>query len=116
MDTKIFDYSLAYNVEFGLTKEERLLYKESAMTHAMVFTGVHLDKDGKPVRWRVENSWSDTSGDKGFWVMSDDWFSSFVYQLVLEKSDVPRKLVDLLDTEPIVLPAYDPMGALASPQ
>ncbi|GAN07048.1 bleomycin hydrolase [Mucor ambiguus] len=116
MDTKIFDYSLAYNVEFGLTKEERLLYKESAMTHAMVFTGVHLDKDGKPVRWRVENSWSDTSGDKGFWVMTDDWFSSFVYQLVLEKSDVPRKLVNLLDTDPIVLPAYDPMGALASPQ
>jgi bleomycin hydrolase len=82
MDTKIYDYSLAYNVEFGLTKEERLLYKESMMTHAMVFTGVHLDKDGKPVRWRVENSWgAETTGDKGFWVMSDDWFSSFVYQV-----------------------------------
>ncbi|KAI8640895.1 peptidase C1B, bleomycin hydrolase [Parasitella parasitica] len=117
MDTKIYDYSLAYNVEFGLTKEERLLYKESMMTHAMVFTGVHLDKEGKPVRWRVENSWgADTTGDKGFWVMSDDWFSSFVYQLVLEKSDVPRKLTNLLDTTPIVLPAYDPMGALASSQ
>ncbi|CAO3643857.1 unnamed protein product [Mucor hiemalis] len=116
MDLKIYDYSLAFNVEFNLTKEERLLYKESMMTHAMVFTGVHLDEDGKPVRWRVENSWgADSNGDKGFWVMSDDWFSSFVYQVVLEKGDVPKKLVALLDTEPIVLPAYDPMGALACP-
>jgi bleomycin hydrolase len=84
MDTNIYDYALAFNVEFKLTKEERLLYKESMMTHAMVFTGVHLDKDGKPVRWRVENSWgADTNGDKGFWVMTDDWFSSFVYQVSL---------------------------------
>ncbi|KAI9357500.1 peptidase C1B, bleomycin hydrolase [Pilaira anomala] len=116
MDTKIYDYGLAFNVEFNLTKEERLLYKESLMTHAMVFTGVHLDKDGHPVRWRVENSWgAETNGDKGFWVMSDDWFSSFVYQIVLEKNDIPKKLVALLDTKPIVLPAYDPMGALACP-
>lgn len=82
MDLDIYDYSLAFNVEFNLTKEERLLYKESMMTHAMVFTGVHLDKDGNPVRWRVENSWgADTNGDQGFWVMSDEWFSSFVYQV-----------------------------------
>ncbi|KAI9486466.1 MAG: peptidase C1B, bleomycin hydrolase [Benjaminiella poitrasii] len=117
MDTKIYDYNLAFNIEFKMTKEERLLYKESLMTHAMVFTGVHLDKNGNPVRWRVENSWgADTTGDKGFWVMSDEWFSSFVYQIVLNKSDVPRRLIDLLDTEPTVLPAYDPMGALACPK
>ncbi|KAI8384177.1 peptidase C1B, bleomycin hydrolase [Blakeslea trispora] len=115
MDLDIFEYSLAYNVDFKLSKKNRLLYKESLMTHAMVFTGVHLDDQGKPVRWRVENSWSDSSGEKGFWVMSDAWFSEFVFQLVLEKSDVPRKLVSVLDNEVVVLPAYDPMGALASP-
>ncbi|KAG1457880.1 hypothetical protein G6F56_006517 [Rhizopus delemar] len=116
MDTKIYDYELAFNVKFNLTKEERLLYKESLMTHAMVFTGVHLDKDGNPLRWRVENSWgADTTGDKGFWVMTDEWFSNFVYQIVLEKNDIPRKLTSLLDGEPTVLPAYDPMGALACP-
>lgn len=114
MDTKVFDYKLTFNVEFNLSKAQRLLYGESAMTHAMVFTGVHLDKDGAPIRWRVENSWSDTSGEKGFWIMTDEWFSEFVYQVVLEKRAVPKKLVDLLDEKPIVLPAYDPMGALAS--
>lgn len=81
MDLDIYDYGLGFNVDFKLTKEDRLLYKESLMTHAMVFTGVHLDANGKPVRWRVENSWSDTTGDKGFWVMSDEWFSAFVYQV-----------------------------------
>lgn len=116
MDTKVFDYKLTFNVDFNLTKAQRLLYGESAMTHAMMFTGVHLDKNGNPVRWRVENSWSETSGEKGFWIMSDEWFSEFVYQVVLEKAVVPKKLVDLLDEKPVVLPAYDPMGALACPK
>jgi bleomycin hydrolase len=81
MDTDIFNYDLAFSTRFNMTKEQRLLYKESLMTHAMVFTGVHLDSDGSPVRWRVENSWGGDSGDKGFWVMSDAWFSEFVYQV-----------------------------------
>lgn len=45
--------------------------------------------------------------------MSDDWFSDWVYQIVLEKNDTPKELVDVLDQSPIVLPAWDPMGALA---
>lgn len=112
MDLNIFDYELAYDVTFGMTKAERLLTGESLMTHAMVFTGVHI-KDGKPVKYRVANSWGNSGAvGEGFWTMSDDWFSEFVYQIVLEKDDVPKKLVDVLKQEPHVLPAYDPMGAL----
>jgi bleomycin hydrolase len=44
------------------------------MTHAMVLTAVHLDKDSKSVRWRVENSWSNTAGTDGYFVMTDKWF------------------------------------------
>ncbi|KAI8067496.1 peptidase C1-like family-domain-containing protein [Gongronella butleri] len=56
------DYELAFDVKFDMSKADRILYGESAMTHAMVFTGVHLDENGKPVKWRVENSWGSDNG------------------------------------------------------
>ncbi|KAI8059654.1 peptidase C1B, bleomycin hydrolase [Gongronella butleri] len=113
MDLSLLDYELAFDVKFDMSKADRILYGESAMTHAMVFTGVHLDENGKPVKWRVENSWGSDNGDAGYYVMDDAWFSEFVYQVVLNKKDVPKDLVKILDTQPVVLPAYDPMGALA---
>ena len=82
------------------------------MTHAMVFTGVHLE-DGKPIRWRVENSWGQDRGDEGYFVMSNDWFHEWVYQIVVEKGDVEKEVLDVLNQEPIVLTAWDPLGSLA---
>src|SRR5690554_4621802 len=113
LDPKLFQYDLAFNVSFNMTKTERLIHGESLMTHAMVFTGVHLDENDKPVRWRVENSWGEVGGDKGYLTMSDAWFSEFVYQVVLEKAIVPQQYLDVLEQEAHVLPAFDPMGALA---
>ncbi|KAF9105360.1 hypothetical protein BGX29_000133 [Mortierella sp. GBA35] len=113
LDPKLFQYDLAFNIKFNMTKAERLIHGESLMTHAMVFTGVHLDENGKPVRWRVENSWGDVGGDKGYLTMSDAWFSEFVYQVVVEKAITPQKYLDVLEQDVHVLPAYDPMGALA---
>ncbi|CAG8478867.1 10086_t:CDS:2 [Ambispora gerdemannii] len=112
LDNKVYDFELAFNIKFGLNKEQRLRYCESLMTHAMVFTGVHLEHD-KPIRWRVENSWGEDRGQKGYFVMSDDWFSEWVYQIVMEKNDAPKELVAVLDQDPITLPAWDPMGSLA---
>ncbi|KAG0043045.1 hypothetical protein BGZ83_011894 [Gryganskiella cystojenkinii] len=113
LDPKVFQYDLAFNVSFNMTKAERLIHGESLMTHAMVFTGVHLDENNKPVRWRVENSWGDVGGDKGYVTMSDAWFTEFVYQVVLEKEITPQKYLDVLEEPVHVLPAFDPMGALA---
>lgn len=123
MDTRLFDYELGFNVTLGMSKGERLMTRESAMTHAMVLTAVHLeaaDSEAKskgraesPVRWRVENSWSDAAGDKGYFVMSDEWFTEFVYQVVVDPSFVSRETRDVLKQEPKILPLWDPMGALA---
>lgn len=73
MDTDLVDYELGFNVKLGMSKAQRLITGESAMTHAMVLTAVYLDKDGNSVRWRVENSWSETAGTAGYFVMSDKW-------------------------------------------
>jgi bleomycin hydrolase len=113
MDTELFDMELGFNVSFNLSKAERLLTGESQMTHAMVLTAVHLDKDGKPVRWRVENSWSDLAGDHGYFVMSDKWMDEFCYQAVVDPSVVHKDVRDVLKQEALRLPLWDPMGALA---
>lgn len=69
----------AFNISLSLTKTQRLQTNESAMTHAMVISGVHVDeKTGRPVRFKVENSWGDESCYKGFMVMSENWFDEYV--------------------------------------
>jgi len=112
MDVDLYDYELAFNVSLGMSKAERLRSGESAMTHAMVLTAVHVE-NGKSVRWRVENSWSDSVGDKGYFVMSDAWMDEFVYQVIVDPSFVSDDVRKVLKQQPKVLPLWDPMGALA---
>jgi bleomycin hydrolase len=65
----------AFDISLSLSKADRLRTNDSAMTHAMVISGVHIDpQSGKPVRYKVENSWGENSGEKGFFVMTDRWF------------------------------------------
>ncbi|KLO19561.1 peptidase C1B, bleomycin hydrolase [Schizopora paradoxa] len=114
MDTALHQFENAFDVSFGLTKAQRLQVNESQMTHAMVISGVHLDTSGKPVRYKVENSWGPDVGDKGYFVMSDAWFEQFVYQVVVPRTLAPKELVKVFDQgEKTVLPPWDPMGSLA---
>ncbi|KAI1764925.1 peptidase C1B, bleomycin hydrolase [Hypoxylon sp. FL1150] len=116
MDLDLYDYELGFNVGlYGpkLDKAARLRVGESAMTHAMVLTAVHVDADGNTVRWRVQNSWGPEQGAKGWFVMSDGWMDQFVYQAVVDPRFLAKKVRDVLGKEPVVLPLWDPMGALA---
>jgi len=114
MDTALFEYENAFDIKLGLSKADRLQICESAMTHAMVISGVHLDTAGQPVRYKVENSWGETAGKEGYFVMTDAWFDEFVYQVVVPKALAPKDLVAVFESgDKIVLPAWDPMGALA---
>eukprot|EP01083_Nonionella_stella_P020707 57449_1 len=113
MDLNNFDYELLLGINFKMNKAERLEYGESLMTHAMVFTAVDLDENGKSIKWRVENSWGDKRGHKGYCLMTDAWFDEYNYQLAVPKSKLTKDLLDVLEQEPTVLPAWDPMGSLA---
>lgn len=114
LDVDLYDYQSVYGVGFKANKAERVEYGHSLMTHAMVFTGVDLADDGTPRKWRVENSWGDKIGDKGYLVMSDRWFDEYMYEVVVDKRYVPAELLPLLEGDPVVLPPWDPMGALAA--
>ena len=109
----VYDYGLVYGADFELDKAGRLDYGHSRMTHAMVFTGVDIDDAGNPVKWRVENSGGTRNGDKGYLAMSDRWFDEYLYEIVVHRKYVSPELLKIRDTEPIVLPPWDPMGALA---
>ena len=111
-DTGLYDLPLVYDTGFDLDKAARLAYHESAMTHAMLFTGVDV-LDGETRRWRVENSWGSDRGQDGFYTMTDSWFGQYVFEIAARRSVLPAELQGALDGEPIVLPAWDPMGALA---
>jgi len=113
MDTKLYDMETAFGTKIGMSKAQRLMTGDSAMTHAMTLTAVQLDEAGKSIRWRVENSWSDTAGTKGYFLMSDQWFSEHVFQVVADRKYIPKHLLKVLDQTPIELPAWDPMGSLA---
>ncbi|KAJ2894530.1 putative bleomycin hydrolase protein [Zalerion maritima] len=114
MDLDLIDYELGFNISLmGMDKAARLQTGESQMTHAMVLTAVHVDGEGRSVRWRVQNSWGTTAGDKGWFVMSDRWMDEFVYQAVVDPKFLAKEVQDVLKKDPIVLPLWDPMGSLA---
>ncbi len=115
MDTALFDFDLVYGRDdsTSLDKAGRLMYGQSLMTHAMVFTGVDLDEKKRPRKWRVENSWSDKPGDKGFFQMSDPWFDEYNFEVVVRRGYVPKISLEALKRDPVVLPPWDPMGSLA---
>ena len=94
-----------------ISKADALDYGLSAMNHAMVITGVNLD-GGKPNRWRIENSWGDKNGEKGYYICSDSWFDQYVYQAAVEREYL-GELAALYAQEPVALEPWDPMGTLA---
>lgn len=106
------DYQGAFGLDIAFDKADMLDFRGSAMNHAMLITGVDL-KDDKPVSWKIENSWGDKNGDKGYYYMSESWFSHFVYQAVVSSHYLNEAEKKAAAAEPTHLPPWDPMGTLA---
>ena len=111
-DTK-FDYETPFNLDFKMDKGESLDFRASQMNHAMCVTGVNLDKNGNPTKWKIENSWGTDGGKSGFYIMSDSWFNQYVYQAVVKKKYLSSEELEALKEKPAVLKPWDPMGSLA---
>ncbi|KAF1303902.1 aminopeptidase C [Enterococcus sp. JM9B] len=112
MSLDAYSMNELFDVDFTMTKAQRLDFGESLMTHAMVLTGVDL-VEGQSTKWKVENSWGEKVGDNGFFVMSDAWMDEFTYQIVVRKDFLTPEQQAAFDADPQVLAPWDPMGALA---
>jgi len=111
-DADLFDVEGLYGIEYGMDKADRLRHNQTMMTHAMLFTGVDV-VNGRPRRWRVENSWGDKTGQKGYYTMNDSWYDQYMFEIAAPTSYLNEKMQAGLEAEPVVLPAWDPMGSLA---
>ena len=107
------DFTASMDIRLTQDKAGRLDYSESLMTHAMVLTGVDLDENGKAKKWKVENSWGEKVGNKGYFVASDAWMDEYTYQIVVRKEFLTAAELAAYEAEPTVLSPWDPMGALA---
>ncbi|MDQ7823083.1 MAG: C1 family peptidase [Candidatus Eremiobacteraeota bacterium] len=108
MAKNLYDYSDLFGVDFSFSKEERILYGEATVGHAMVFAGVDI-VNGKPVKWLVENSWGKDRGNEGFFTIYDDWFDENVFQVIIQRRFLSVPVLNLFKTEPVALPEDDPL-------
>ena len=105
-DANLHDYEGLYGVKLNRSKADRMRLHETSPTHAMTLVGVDL-VDGAPVRWRVENSWGEEVGTKGFFTMNDNWFDEYVFEVVVPRSRLSQAQRDALDGELTVMPYWD---------
>ena len=108
-DTENFDYESLFGTTFGMNKAERISTFDSGSTHAMTLTAVDLDADGKPLKWKVENSWGSDSGYQGCIIMTARWFREYMFRLVVDKKYVSEKLLKDYDQKPIMVMPEDPL-------
>ena len=108
-DTENFDYESLFGTTFGMNKAERISTFDSGSTHAMTLTAVDLDADGKPLKWKVENSWGADSGHQGCIIMTARWFREYMFRLVVDKKYVSEKLLKDYDQKPIMVMPEDPL-------
>lgn len=111
-DDNRFDYESTFGLSYKMDKGESLDFRASAMGHAMCITGVSL-RNNNPLKWKIENSWGEDRGNKGYFIMSSSWFDQFVYQIVVDKKYLDAEEIKTLKGKPIILKPWDPMGSLA---
>lgn len=107
-DQDSFDYEgLLGGIDMSMTKKDRLELHESFGTHAMLLVGVNFDKDRKPNRYKIENSWGEENGKKGYFVCSDKYFDEFVYEVVINKKHLSEKQKAIMNGEAIRIQPWE---------
>ena len=113
LNDKVYDYKSIFGFDIELNKGDGLEYFQSILNHAMTIRGYDIDNNKNITQWLVENSWGDEIGKDGEYIMSNDWYKKFVYQIVIDKKFLDTKTLKSLTKTPIMCPLWDPFGSLA---
>ena len=109
LDLGNYDYGSLFGTTFPMNKAERISTFDSGSTHAMTLAAVDIDKDGKPLKWKVENSWGAAYGQQGCLIMTNRWFDEYMFRLVVDKKYVPEQLLKEFEQKATMLTPDDPL-------
>lgn len=108
-DVGIYDYGTLFNTDFPMSKADRIATFDSGSTHAMTLTAADLDADGRPTKWKVENSWGPALGADGYLIMTNRWWEEYMFRLVVDKKYVPQNILKEFEQKPTMLTPDDPL-------
>jgi bleomycin hydrolase len=101
------DFKTALDIEFTQSRSSALTFRNADISHAMVLVGVAFDEKGQATNWKVENSWGDENGQKGYFIASTDWMLAHTYQVVVKKDLLTASEKKAYEADPIVLAPWD---------
>lgn len=84
-DDGSFDYEKVTGFSFEMSRKDYFQLKAGIACHSMLITGVHIGEDGKPQRWKIENSYGIEGIHEGYFVCSDSWFNKYMVNVVIHK-------------------------------
>jgi bleomycin hydrolase len=109
LDTNLYDYEKLFSIDISMDKKARILTRQSGSSHAMLLIACDTDENDVPLKWKFENSWGPASGQKGYVLLTDEWFDEYLFRIVIDKKYVPANILKMLDQKPVKLPVWDYM-------
>ena len=88
-------YGDVFDIDLYLDRNSILKTNGITDCHCMLITGVNV-VDDKTDRWKIENSWGNKYGNKGYYVATDDWIDTYVHRIVINKRFLEKKHLEIL--------------------
>ena len=109
LSTNLYKLNDLFGVNLDMDKADRLRTGVGEVSHAMTLVGVDEDQ-GDIRQWKGENSWGEKSGSKGYFVMSNEWFNDYVYEVVVHKKYLTEEQRKIAEGPITDLPLWDSLA------
>lgn len=100
LDTRLYDYEKSISYK-RLNKEDGMSFGDIELHHWMTITGVYLENN-ESKRWKVEDSYGDKEKVNGYYVMNDNYFTDYVFTVIIHKKYLSKKQLELYNQKAII--------------